>query len=269
MTPSDVGPVLIRAQPEPLDAQLLAVLTSCSHVLDQSLSELVALPKQPTPASQTLHVWAITYCATLRDVSSSLAALLETGRNNRSALILRRVIFEYFIRFRFFQNNADQARIALEDGTPEMKKFARRLWDDEALTIHEDPTFDLKKHRSTDKLHKHFYRVVGQVLSLDDTERAYARFFMHPSWLAHGSAASTIDVLAVNRGKREVHVLSTRRTQEIGYNSAAFLISFLEDVCSAFQLETASLVSGLRAEQAAAATALQIEPIGPSRTSRQ
>ncbi|HEX5274711.1 MAG TPA: hypothetical protein VFW34_05490 [Candidatus Rubrimentiphilum sp.] len=221
--------VQVISAPIPASEELVKLLDDCGAVLRRLFSCLcLRLPFRQDDDS-FISVWALGYIVILCDVCSSLKTLLTSGEHNRSILILRRVAFEYFVRFRFYCDDRSQAKVALDHATPEWKRFAARLWDEEVAII-EDPRFDEALHKSADSTHKEFWRIMNQVFSPEDAKRFYARFYMHPSWLAHGASAGMIDVLGVDDGRGVVHFTSKRKTDEIGFNAFVFLATFADDV---------------------------------------
>src|ERR1700759_1269913 len=121
--------LLIEANYQPLDDGLRKSLERTTVGLGAILRELLVLLKEKPDESHDLALlrWAMLYVVMLRDVSRSAALLLNDGSHSRAAIMLRRVAFEYYTRFRFFRMHPEHASTAMGEFKELSEKFSKRV----------------------------------------------------------------------------------------------------------------------------------------------
>jgi hypothetical protein len=156
------------------------------------------------------------------------ALALSDGHHNRALLVLRRMMFEYMTRLRFFRQRPDIARAHLDEFTPRVRLFQQRLTDNNFRIIL-DPAFEEALH-DPQKHYRNFMTVLSEVFP-NNAEDLYAQFYQYPSALMHGEALASADILELSDdGTWTVHHRSRRtNTNETLLNYLAFFVSLLED----------------------------------------
>lgn len=253
--------VIIDNKPVPCPEALRAFIQQCCVVCRALLDRLTTEPER-FRGDEHLWRWAILYSVLLDDILGSIAMLAESGAHSRAALILRRSVFEYFVRFRYYSRFRDQARVAMEHATPRLRKFIESIWDDREAKLVEDPTFDLAAHEAEDHKFRDFEAVVRTVFDHRAATRLYGRYYRFPSPLAHGYAEASIDVLHVaDNGTNEVHLKSRRPTLDIVMNSGDFAAELLGDIDASLRLGLSTTIDALRSAKAETAKACGIDVV--------
>jgi hypothetical protein len=248
---------VVANAPEPCSEELVELLDQCERFCGDLLSELV---REPTRFALREYLWrfAILYVVLSRDMIGALSALVKRGTYNRAALVLRRSLFEYYARFRYYARNDEQARIASEHATPRLRLFLDSIWDDPTATLIEDPAFDLEAHEDENHAFTNLLTVLEATFESRDAKRLYGRYYRFPSPIAHGYAESSIDVMTIsNDGNNEVHIYSRRPAGDIAMNAADFAVELLSEIDEHLGLDAP--VSDLRDARRAAAAACGIE----------
>lgn len=239
--------LLIEADYEPLDAGLRQSLERTTLALDDVLEELLLLLSndQVVPEGLNLLRWAIMYIVVLRDLSKSALLLLNDGGHSRAVIMLRRVAFEYHIRFRFFLMHPDHASTAMGEFEDISAKFAQRVPGQ--ITFIQDPNFDRERFDDASKPYRHFETICKEVHG-ENAQRFYAHFYAYPSFLLHGNVMMSMDVLKGDE-PQAVHLDSARPfTNEIAGNLIVFLLDLAGDVVRTFEMKTRQLVDDIGAE---------------------
>jgi hypothetical protein len=122
----------------PIDGGLRNLL---SDAIDEAEAVVTSLRGVAPPAGDEGHVWrwALMYLVLAYDLGGS-ALTLSDGSHNRALLILRRALFEYVTRLRYYRMHPEIARAHLEDFERLAKLFQRRI-DDDAFQLILDPAF--------------------------------------------------------------------------------------------------------------------------------
>lgn len=220
---------------EPSDSRLRELL---ADVADEAKEIIYDLRGVTAPAGDDGYVWrwAFFYVVLAYDLADSVLVLSD-GSHNRALLILRRVMFEYMIRLKFFRKRPDVARAHLDDFTPRARLFERRLAET-GFQIIPDPSFQEALH-DPQKRYRSFEAVLDEVFP-ENADDLYAQFYQFPSALIHGDALASIDILEMRDDSSfTVHGMSRRyKTNEILYNYVAFFITLLEEACAVLNVHT-------------------------------
>jgi hypothetical protein len=211
------------SEPKP-DGGLRELLSDTIDATNQVLQSLAGVAIGNDDAGY-LWKWAFFYLVLAADLADSALALAD-GAHNRALLILRRVMFEHMVRFRYYRQHPDVARAHLDDYEPRTKLFQSQI-DDPGLKLILDPAFDPKKH---DRKRRGFDGILKAVFPKKSNDW-YRRFYAYPSSLMHGDALISMDILEVRPdGTFTVHGASRRQnTEEILCNYVAMFVGLLVD----------------------------------------
>ena len=153
--------------------------------------------------------------------------------------MLRRVAFEYFTRFRFLAMKPEHATTAMGQFEEESEKFADRVPGQ--VTFIQDPGFDRARFEDAPKPYRNFKTICDEVHGERGPE-CYAHFYAYPSFLLHGNAMMSMDVVKSDGDQQKVHLTSPRPfTNQIAENLVTFLLEFARDLVRTFDMENRAL----------------------------
>lgn len=233
--------IVLQAEYEPLDDGLEHILEQTTGAFTSILNELLALVERDNVESHRVNLlrWAIMYAVVLRDLSRSATLLLRDGSHTRAALMLRRVAFEYFTRFRFFQMYPENATTAMGEFETQSARFASRVPGQ--VTFIQDPKFDYEHFEDAPKPYQNFKAICDAVHG-EHAPECYAHFYSYPSFLLHGGVMLSMDVLKFDGDQQGIHLDSPRPfTNQIVGNLIVFLLEFAGDVVGTFDMATQSV----------------------------
>jgi hypothetical protein len=230
-----MGDVFAPTSYRRLDEGLLRSMERTAQAYGTLVQEVVFFSAEDEDA-QCLRTWAIVYSVVMEDLAVSAQALLAEGKYSRAAIMLRRVAFEYRTRFHYYRLRPNQAKLAMDEYNPEAEKFASRLGPGD-IAVLPDPQFDRGAFDDARKPYKNFYDVV-QVVYKELGPYLYANFYQYPSFLLHGAATASMDVMEGDDSTSwRIHRKSRRAfTDEIAANLLVLLLDSAVDVCQAFDL---------------------------------
>ena len=224
------------------------------------MNEIAELFDVEAPESDRVSLlrWALMYAVVLRELSSSATLLLKDGSNSRAALMLRRVAFEYFTRFRFYMTHPEHATTAIGEFEAESERFAKRVPGQ--VTFIQDPDFDYERFEDAEKPYRQFKTVCDEVFGKEAAE-FYAHHYAYPSFLLHGNVMVSMDVLKSDTEQQSVHLGSPRAfTNRIASNLIAFLLEFEGDVVSTFDMRCLRLRNEIAVRFKQRRQALRLHP---------
>jgi hypothetical protein len=179
----------------------------------------------PEGDAGVLWRWAFLYLVLASDLAGTVYAIAEPG-HDRAILILRRIMFEYMVRLRYYRQRIDIARNHLYDFERRAVLFQKRLAP-QPIALILDPTFDQSSHKL---INTNFDDILEALFSGRGSD-LYANFYSYPSALIHGDAMAFCDVLEfTTEGTWTIHMKSRKdKTDETIYNYTAFFINLLFD----------------------------------------
>jgi hypothetical protein len=196
---------------------------------------LIAIPRDAE--NRILRGWAMIYAVIMQDLAETALTLLRDGKHSRAVIMLRRSALEYRTRFTFYRKHPSQAKLAIMEYNEEAEKFAERLGPDD-ITVFPDPKFDAKAFKKARKTYRDFYYVTTDVFGKKHAPYIYASFYQYPSFLLHGAATASMDVIGeVDSETWQVHRRSRRPyTNELASNLIVFLLDMAVDIAREFRL---------------------------------
>jgi hypothetical protein len=242
---SDILGCPVRLTPA-LDARLYNLLEDTNEVLSDVCQEVSVFKPQPG-CEEMLWRWCLMLGVLMHDISTS-AASLAFHDYRRALLIMRRLVFEYCIRYEFYRRHPDVAEQHILDYFPRADLFFRRLNDPATNTqframIEQATQSQVKRSRNR---WDQFEHMLADVMP-QKADEWYAAYYMFPSALIHGEALSSLDLLEqLDDGSIKLHTES-RRTQlnEIVFNLIWFVLRFEKSTVQAFHLRSAPRVDEL------------------------
>lgn len=229
-----------------LDADLYNLLEDTNEALYDTCQD-VCRYRPKAGAEETLWRWCVMLAALMHDISTS-ASSLAFHDYRRALLIMRRLVFEYLIRFEFYRRHPDAAEQHMLDYFPRADLFFRRLDDpgaDRRFVEMVRQTSQAQTKRPRERWDR-FDQMLAAVIP-SKAEEWYARYYMFPSALIHGEALCSVDLLEQLPDKSiRLHVES-RQTQlnEIVFNLVWFVLRFEKTTVKIFSLKSGDRVDAL------------------------
>lgn len=226
-----------------LDSDMYGLLEDCNESLHEQCAAIGQF--KPNPGDDTtLWRWTLMIGALLYDVSTS-ASSLAFHDYRRALIIMRRLVFEYCIRHRFYLQHPDVADRHIQDYFWKADSFFTRLGDpngDQRFIEAVRQEAQKRGKRDTDKW-DNFFNIVADQNSLKADEW-YARFYVFPSALIHANPLCSLDLLEkVDENTIRLHMESRRAdVNEIVYNLIWFVLGFVRTCDRTFSLGQNSLL---------------------------
>jgi hypothetical protein len=203
------------------DAELRALLFDTEELLVFVLNRIKSLtaPEPDESVSRFLY-----YFGVLTYEASRSASALDVQDLTRQVAVIRREVFEYLTRARYYLQNADVALRHWQASTPIMDFVARRLRGaDDPLYQQFAATLQSKKDTlppDIDRKSADSPNLLDMLRSLDpvDYESLYAENHQFPSAILHGKPDGMADVLyrvGPGRYAASKHSLTTRRNDNL------------------------------------------------------
>jgi len=240
-----------------IDKDLRNLFAKCIHLLSELTALIMAKPPG-TGEDRFVRIWAIIYTVLGADVSNSSLVLCDSNVHNRVLLILRRTVFEYWIRFWFYSTHLGDAKLHVDEFNIVATKFKEHI-DDPEMTIVLDPSFDETAHPRLGHFGQ-FFNILKEMLP-DRAEALYKRFYSYPSSLLHGDAFSSTDIMELlPDGTGKLHASSRRiYTNEIIDNHVLFVMKLAGLVSEHCASEMTQSIESLAKEHAIIRKSLGIQ----------
>jgi hypothetical protein len=211
-----------------LDPELYGLLEDCNEFLNDQCAEVGRFEANPGDDDARWR-WTLIIGALLHDVSTT-ASSLAFHDYRRALLIMRRLVFEYCIRHRFYLQHPDVASRSLNDYFREADRFFTRLNDPQSDKAFIDGVRQeaIKRGKRPEDKWDNFYNVVADQNSRKADEW-YAAFYTFPSALIHASPLCSLDLFERREdGSIRLHMESRHaNVNQILYNVIWFVIGFL------------------------------------------